>query len=348
MKDVYSFLYTRKKIRKQLKKNLYIEYHGIDLTGWFDKKYNNYLNREVLEHIYIYSCMKRYFKKNKFHLICSWGTSNFWQTRIVSKCIGTDTKIFREEEISVITHPYYEPFMELIEIRFFPNKEMEKDYQLAGFKGNGQVLMDLNIGRRYYAQKEVKRFFMNKEATILVALSYPVVGIRTLKNYYQICRYIFDSIHEKIIFKNHPNIDKSLDNDIRELAAKYENIKFIDKGVSIDSLISGCDLVITDASTIIFDTIIEQKPLFCIMGCQDYEIARKNLPGLKIYRDIMEMCNRINAILKNEKEIHSLLEEQNLFMTNLIGNEEIDTIEKMNCFLRKEIKDEKNYSLYTE
>ena len=329
MEKYSTYLRDCETIVTALNNAFHIEYTGIDLTEFLCRKVINCLERESFEYLYMDSCMNRYFADKKYKLIRAWGNSNFWQTRLAyANTRNAGPKFWRIERNEVLDAKLYEPDADIVSIRFFANDEIRNKVELKHFNGNCYYCYDYLLGGQFYKNYNLEKRVKSSLLRILFAPSYPFLGVRTLKNYFHICESILGKLSVagyKIALKNHPNIDRNLENDIYVKYCNNENIEVINKYENISEEFCKYDFIITDASTVLFDAAVAQKPVFCIVGCQDYELCKQHEEGFFMYRDVTDMCNELVALIGKgkqlEQRLNEMLERQNAYIKKIVGSQ---------------------------
>ena len=221
---------------------------------------------------------------------------------------------------------------------------MNAIWDLGNYTGKIYSVPDYNW--RHYIKNipESIKLSPDNKIKVLLAPTCPLIGYSTVKNYLNICTSVLEMLPSEqvtVFFKNHPNIDKELEDEIEQKYSTNKNILFVNKMQGIWEVIQTCDFVITDVSTVIFDTIKAGKPVFCIAGCQDYEFIRHHEGNFKIYRDIDKLCKDIIAFSKDrhrlEKQLQSMLCNQDTFIKNLVGKTMEDGYKALHDVIREEI-----------
>ena len=327
MKKYRIYLRDCKTIITALNNNFHVAYAGIDMTEFLRRKVINCLEREVFDHLYMDSCMEKYFAYKKYRLIETWGTSNFWQTQLAyANTKNAGTKFWRIETNEILYGKFYEPDADIISIRFFANHKIRDKVELKDFSGNCYYCYDYVYGEQFYKNCDLAKKPVRSPIKILFAPTYPFPGISTLKNYIHTCSTILGELPNagyKIIFKNHPNIDRSLETEIYDKYCDNENIEIVDKYENISEAFCKCEFVITDASSVLFDSAVAQKPVFCIVGCQDYELSKQHEEGFCMYRDVIKMCESLVDLLGKpeqlEEKLNKMIERQNAYIKKIVG-----------------------------
>lgn len=65
--------------------------------------------------------------------------------------------------------------------------------------------------------------------------------------------------------------------------------------------------------------------MFCIVGCQDYELCKQHEEGFFMYRDVTDMCNELVALIGKgkqlEQRLNEMLERQNAYIKKIVGSQ---------------------------
>ena len=330
-------------IREMMEKELRVNYRDIDLSIFLRRKLLNCFERDYIEHIYIDCCMQEYFKFKEYRYIKAWGNSNFWQTILsYQNTRNANTKLYLFDNDILFLEKMNEPNADIINLRIFPNEEHKNTVLSVNFKGDIYYCPNINFQRRFYCNLK-KRKKIGERISILFAPSYPFVGVRTYKNYCNICRTVLRMLPSdecKLLFKNHPNIDKGLEEEIYQEFRNNSDIRILDKSEGINTLWDEVDFVITDCSAVLGDAVMAQRPVFCIAGCQDYEVAQKYSEGFYVFHNVEDMCLYIQQILTKKDKIADIIEtilsRQNKFMRGIIGEYSVDVEEQIDKIFRKE------------
>ncbi len=332
-------------ITNRIDENLYFILDDIDLSEYLNRKFLNYLERTCFHKLYIDTCSHTFFKIRKYCLIEAWGNTNFWQSNILyANSRHWNTKFFRRDIVEVFDAKEYEPYANEICIRIWCNKKMNAIWDLGNYTGKIYSVPDYNWRHYIRNVRESIKLSLENKIKILLAPTCPLIGFSTVKNYLNICTSVLETLPSEqvtIFFKNHPNIEKELEDEIEQKYSTKKNILFVNKMQGIWEVIQICDFVITDVSTVIFDTIKAGKPVFCIAGCQDYEFIRHHEGNFKIYRDIDKLCKDVIAFSKDryrlEKQLQSMLCNQDTFIKNLVGKTMEDGYKALHDVIREEM-----------
>lgn len=330
-------------IKEMMEKELRVNYRNVDLSIFLRRKLLNCFERDCIEHIYIDCCMQKYFKNNEYKYIKAWGNSNFWQTILsYQNTRNANTKLYLFDNDILFLEKMNEPNANIIYMRIFPNEKHKNTVLSENFKGDIYYCPNINYQKRFYCNLG-KRKRIGKRISILFAPSCPFVGVRTYKNYCNICKTILSVLPSsecKLLFKNHPNIDKGAEEEIYRGFRNNNDIEIIDKSEGINSLWNDVDFVITDYSTVLADAVMAQRPVFCIAGCQDYQLAKKYSDGFYVFHSVEDMCLHIQQILARKEEIDGIIENillrQNEFMRKIIGEYSVNVEKQIDKIFRKE------------
>lgn len=296
----------------QLQSGLHVHVGDIDLSEYLKRKLINYMERECFDKVYFDTCSDTFFKTHKYNLIEAWGNTNFWQNHIIyANCRQWNIKLFRREVLEILQFVSYEPYANEIELRIFFDKVVNEYCHLKDYHGRICYLPDfkwINFDKNI---TEGSICSTKEEVKILFAPTYPFVGNSTVKNYFNICTNILDRLPSKsckVFFKNHPNLNEKIRIEIETKYSGKKYVECIDNRRGIWDVMEQCDIVVTDVSTVIFDSIKMGKPVFCIAGCQDYELVKWHKDNFAIYRDIHVLCDELLAILANRDEMKEKLQ----------------------------------------
>ncbi len=313
-------------IADKLNESLEYVYDGIDLSAYLKRKVINYIERVCFQKLYIDTCSSVFFKTHKYKIIRAWGDTNFWQSNVIyANTRQHDTKLLRKETLEIFRTKIYEPYSNEILLRMWCDKEAYNYWTLKNFSGRIYYLFDYNW-TNFVKGISASKLFLTEQVHILFAPSSPLIGYSTVKSFFETCMTVLGRLPSEqciVTFKNHPNIEKEIQSEIETRYISSEYIQYIDKMSGIWSEIQSCDIVITTASTVMFDAVKAGKPVFCIASCQDYELIRHHEGAIKIYRDVNECCDYILELLGNrqkmELELQKLVHKQNEYLKALVG-----------------------------
>lgn len=344
-KNYLQFAHDRKIILEQLSTKLHITYIGIELSIFLNRKIQNYYYRDLIEVIFIDSCAKEYFRLHKYDLIRVWGNSNFWQTQVCYENtrdneIGTD--LFGVYEDGVILDKLFEPNQDIIGFFLCSSVAIKNFYINKRYQGQAYITFDIRHGKDFY-NKYTNYVIKKKDNKFRIAIlpSNVEAGFNTVYNYYNKYFYIVNrllSMDCNIIFKNHSRMDEYIDIEIKECFKNHENIIFKDKDDGCYQILTECDLVITDISTIVFDAACEQKPVFCIVDEQEHRRIERLEEGFQIYQSTEKLCQDIEAMVRQKYEASEIIEKQNMYMKEMLGSYDEVAEEKVRKILRYRVQ----------
>lgn len=349
--DINIYLSGIREIYRKLQDNLYVNYKGVNLKYFLCKKTLNYLQRQHIEYVYVDNCMHNYFSKNEYEIIRAWGNSDFWQTKVAYENTKEhNTKYYKIFGNAVYFPPMYDPDIDEISIRIFPNKYI-KDIMLknVNFHGNVYYLPDIGMQNRYYNREKFIKLKKEDEKNILFAMQEPFLGCCTIQEYFDIGIRIIEILSQnldvKVFVKNHPNIDENIESEFRK-KLHINTVYFIDKNMDINEALEKCAVVISPFfSTVIFDAAIKQRPVFGIIYNHNRQIEKQtdlHKEGFLCYTDIEKMCKETIECINQKDKAYEIVNCQNNYMEKMIGCHYSNANKAVLSILKKEVIESKN------
>lgn len=293
------------KIYKSVKNHLKIVYEEYDITSVILYFISLHLLVDVPGNLEIDAICQDYFSKNKFCAVSTYGDSCFAETRAEYFNTRKDqTKLFRIEGLKLFHLPRYEAYADIIDIRFMsPGAVRYQELMKQGWKGHAYFISDALYWSKFLdMQKTGFRELMKKENEELIVLwapSYVLGGYTTFNTFEFNNRTILKKFEEsnwKLYVKFHP---VQSDDQVKTYTRQYsqsKNISFIDKNDSIFKWIEKVDVVITDKSLLIFDSIALGKPVIAICSPYHYFLIGQHQKGIQIYQNMDEMFKMLKEI----------------------------------------------------
>lgn len=314
-------------IEKELKRKLRFLYKEINMQHYLYQKVMNRLRRECLERIYIDSCIKEYFKYNKYKFIyTATGTFNSEGRMMYYNTRKHNTKLFQYIQTSVCDYPVNDVHADEVAIRIFTNDKMKANrMQNIEYSGALYYAPEEFIYESHYKKVSEKRF--HKKISILFTPAEPCVGFVSTKRYFEVCHEVLNALQKEkceVIVKNHPNIDKAVEAEVIKEYSGVKNVKFVPADASLSEAMEECDCVIaSNLSTVLLDATLAQRPVFGIKYQENHGIVEIIQDGFKIYDKVCELCDDIIAVI-NDKEsakakFDDMVKRQNAYINELKG-----------------------------
>lgn len=293
IKDIYDYIKDSGKILRSLKKMDKVYYQKVDLTKKIISYLKLYLWDEVFQHILYENALKSFYKFNKFMLITASGDSNFMVNKI-SYFLTNKEKLppifFKDQSgIDVFEINIKEPYSNIFQIRFLPSKKEEQKLRDNGWEGKACFA----AGTVYKKIDKIReKSQLENRIKILWAPSQVVIGQNSIKAFSlnnQMILSAAKSANYELFVKYHIRENDELIEEIATSFGQIGNIHLVDKREPIEPLLESVDLVLTNASTVLFDAIIQQKPVVSIANDQSYEKIKHHKEGIEIFTDINEL-----------------------------------------------------------
>lgn len=348
-KDILEHFKTIHRIEKRLKDKLEVAYKDIDMKAYLCRKIMNYLQRDSVEYFYIDHCLKEYFKCHTYRYIRAWGNSNFWQTKVVHEHANR-SKFFCFRLNVVAYLKMYEPDQDIIDITFYPNEVMKEYYEYMGYQRISYAGYDFINADKFYQNMSVQMSRKNRKIMVLVALSYPFLGLSTYKFFEETLYTIVKELSDtecSIMIKNHPNMQDEIEEKLVKNYITNTKLKVVEKHKAIQEVLELSDIVITDISNVIFDAGIAQKMVYCITGEKQYSMVKHLEQGFKVFMSAEEACNDIRKLTdqKNDLEIERIVKRQNEYLKSFFGNYTEETKKKILEVCSSELTNEQDKNL---
>lgn len=257
-----------------------------------------------------------YFKKNRFKVINSYGDSSSMLTRAIYYATrDTKTVLYIKKNLDIFDELTYEPYPDMIGVRFFYKDSTEYNRLIEqGWKGQAYFIGDtgyiLKLEERFKNMEEIAA--IPKKISVLWVPSYVLRGYTTFNTFRGNNMKILQHFKEngwKLYVKFHPN---QLDEQVKELYEQYlncENIQFVDKNESIYDWIEKADIIISDKSLSIFDSVVKGKPVMVLCSPLHYSIMKVHERGINIYQNIEDMFSELSNI-ENDWHYYQLWREK--------------------------------------
>lgn len=290
-----------------------------------------------------------YFKKNRFKVINCYEESNSIGTRAIFYATrDVQTVMYYKGNLRVDDFPRYEPYPDMIGIRFFCKDSAKYDSLIKqGWNGQAHFIGDIwwipKFAERYKNRDKVVT--TPKEISVLWA---PSVFLRVYTTYNTFRRNNIRMLQQfkengwKLYVKFHPS---QIDDPVKELYELYsdcENIQFVDKNESIYDWIKKVDIIISDRSGSFFDSIIEGKPVMALCSSPlHYSHMKQHEKGIIIYQNIEDMFSELSKI-ENDGYYYqqwrkkTVTRQDDYFRSYMQEEGEDDPIKEMANILKKE------------
>lgn len=292
-----------KKCLKALCSEFEFSYHDLDISKTVRHFIFNHLIGAVAYCLELDSICNDYFKKNSFKTIGGIGNTNSMQPRAIYYATrDAQTVLYKKDDLGVFDVPKYEPYPDMISVRFFCKASAEYN-GLIEHEWKGKAYF---IGDTRYIPKWVERCKKKKEIittpkmiSVLWVPSYMIRGYTTYNAFKENNVRILQQFKEngwKIYVKFHP---RQIDEQVKELYEQYsdcENIQFLDKNESIYDWIEKADIIISDRSLSIFDSIVEGKPVMVICSPLHYSMLSAHERGIHIYQNMEDLFLELDNI----------------------------------------------------
>ena len=105
----------------------------------------------------------------------------------------------------------------------------------------------------------------------------------------------------KLYVKFHPNQQESQIKQLYEQYSDCESIQFVDKKESIYDWIEKADVIITDKSLLVFDSITAGKPVMVLCSPLHYSLMSIHEKGVRIYQSMEKLFEELKHI-ENDRE----------------------------------------------
>ena len=312
MQKMLEYIKLRKKIYNMFRMRFEYSFDDINLTCILMRNIERYLFQEVALYYRWNIICASYFRDNVFDYIEPYCVSSYPQTRIfyVNVKEGT-TKMCRTDNADLYFGPYdtyYEKYPNVFSVRFTSDLGVDYMKELRNLGWNG---LCYNIGGGGYQDKWENACSRDKNAgkcknklrTVLLAPTGPINGILTTQEISIKIDNLLDGIRRldfNIICKFHPNM--LLDNEIICLINKYKeykNIYFPESHDEIEPYLEQADLIVTDVSLVIFDTISDRKPLILYCPGDEYNLVSYMNKYIYILRNADEAKTLLAYLLQN-------------------------------------------------
>ena len=142
-----------------------------------------------------------------------------------------------------------------------------------------------------------------------------------------------------LFVKFHPN---QIDDQVKKFYEHYsdcENIRFVDKHDSINDWINKVEIVISEVSLAIFNSIAEGKPVMALCSPLHYSMIKQHEKGIKIYQNIEDMFSELSKIESDwyyyqQWREETVIRQDNYFRSYVQEGE--DSIKEMANILKRE------------
>lgn len=298
------YIFFLRKIIPKISSELKYCYKDYDITEILKQYIYIHILLTIPNNLYIDAVCEGYFKYNKFSVMLCHGNSNFIETRAMyynTRC--QDTLLYRKEDLSVFTTKMYEPYQDIINIRFFCQKEGRyNELKNQGWNGNAFFIQDTKYIPKFYntyVNRIDKKSDVRTDIKIVWCPSYVVKGITTydtFKKNNSLVASWFEENKYSLLMKFHPHQNMNQINDLVDMYGNSKYIRIADKNESFSKILEDIDIVITDKSLCIFDGIVERKPVMVLCSPYHYELIKQHSEGLRIYTDADEMFTELKRI----------------------------------------------------
>lgn len=326
----------RDDILEALNRNLNVVYKGIDLSEYLLVKIRNYYYRELIDHLYMDVCAKNYFKYHHFSYIHIWGNTEFWETWICyDNTRDYDSKLFKIDNSNFISFKTKQPYQYMLSAEFTPNIQRFQDELSAAYLGKIYPIRDVFWGDISCSLDNSE--IQNEKLRIGFLPTGVLGGFTTYHFYYGTLMKLIDRLLEEkyeVVFKNHPHMSECWEEDIRYRYKDNEKFIFLDPCERISRVLESCDAIITDISSSAFDAAVAQKPVFCIVDDQGYDMIKQHEQGFSIYQCMENLLKDLESISQNNEIYKAILDKQNTYMEEITGNRNYDKKESVYTLLQ--------------
>lgn len=295
-----------KKILVMLRKEFKFIYQNMDISKTIKYFIALHLFLDVPKAVKTDCICMDYFQYNSYQILSSHEDSNFVATKAMYfNTRKAQTKMFNREGLVLFNVQRYEPYANMIEVRFFcEGSQRYKELCRQGWKGRAYFIGDTQYIPQF-AQKYTKREeadIKSGKLSVLWAPSYVVRGYTTYNTFQsnneRILRKFKDNGWELYV-KFHPNQQEDQTAELYRKYANDRNIHFVDKKDSIYGWINKADVIITDKSLLVFDSIVEGKPVMVLCSPLHYSMLRRHEPGVSIYQNPEDLFIQLERLEKD-------------------------------------------------
>lgn len=292
--------------------------------------------------IYIKACIiENYFKYNSFYVIQPSYTSSGIEARLIYLYKSKMTQLVKT--VGGALYQYNDPefFADIFSYFFF--EKIGFDIKPLYDQNNwGKNRVYISVGSNAIYKKwrnKVDYDELGKNRNILVAISSAGGGIRKESDCKKmLCEMIECALENpKYTFsvKFHPTyatLFKKQYEEYLKICAKAKNVFVISPEDSAKEAIQKNDVVITNVSTMIWDTMCDKKPV--IVFCN--RIEKIKIKYLERNLLLVDNIKNVNAILKSEnfvEECNTLVKKQNEYFNGIQDNgvSKMEYLRKMCC-----------------
>lgn len=305
-KKLTEYFRLRRKIRKNLDKEYKFQYLGVDFSDVIKGSLMVYLYSDMMEKYKWNIVCASYFKYNLFQFIEPWCTSSYPQTRIFY--INTEkTKYCRYYGCQLYLDRSWEKWTEIFDIAFFLPIGVDVKTEFERHNINAKTyysdIREEQIYRRWYKKKcvtEIEHSNNTDKLTLFYAPSGSERNIRTIGDIVKKANMVLDyaKFHDvNLICKFHPG-DREAE-QIKEIVNRYQqygNIVFPDATEPAQSYLQKADIIITDTSTIILDSVVARKPVICFLSTREYKTIDYLSNNILMFSDISDLVSCLDQM----------------------------------------------------
>ncbi len=270
-----------------------------------------------------------YFRFNRFKYLETWGPSAYPETR-ACYLKAKDAKLIRSCGVETLkpAHP-----------EFFPNLFSELFVQSVGFDVSAIFLQNGYKGRITRVSLDDNIFYKrwldsrSKEnadvKSVMVGISNPVPGLRTEKDCQELALAVKEFADKspllKFYIKLHPLYAGTKQEDFyRRICDGTKNVELVASAESGIVVVSKCQIIISNLSTLVFDALCDCKP---VMVCGNKtELGQVDYLENYIYStsSFPDLYNELSQLTENEEYYAEFLRRQNQYFTNAGKNKGVD------------------------
>ena len=262
----------------------------------------------VPERIVLDCIAEDFFSRYKFKMISTWLGSNNVYGRIFYQYTRNDKTIFWRRLFSnAVIKPtlFEEVYPDMLEYVYFigiDKKELENFYRSFGWKGKAVLFDNSNyiIENKLTRENFISGMRLGK-ISVLWAPSYPINEHLRRSDFINMNRKMVCSMpSEKVELhvKYHLNCEKKLIIDAMTLA---KNVHFFDNKERITDAFAVADVVVTTISTVVYDSIYNNKPCIILLEGQNVELLNEKIKEkFLIFYSVKEVMDYIENATKDD------------------------------------------------